>query len=608
MIHPTTAGSAPVAPTYQVHLNGVCPGHDGAVVAVALAPVFKRSASQVLALLNGPALVLKRGLDRRIAEHYVATLARAGCACSMHLQSAPPQVLGRLAKVAWAVPHAGPPALPSRSGPQADPGLAMAAIGQTLCIDAILLSVVFLVLYRTSILGFMLCSVAISTLSVLGVVRIARGLQFSLPMCVFNAVAAIIPLINVVFLGVSSVMVSRRVKQAGFKVGFLGVSARERARIRGAAPELPHYDRLPSIATVFALVLICINTPVSLDQGIFIVDGIQVGHSGPAPQPAPPRPMPANIAPVDQFEARDIVHIEVAEDDTIYAGADRASYRSTNGGASWERLQDRVLGDFTLTPKGQLFDLASGYVYKSTDGAHSFAKMGYATQKGEEEDSHAGSLSFAAGRLFAVSDGLIVSDDEGKSWRHLKKALNGGRVHAASDGTLYYGFHEMTSSSDGGRNWKSIPLPEGTSMTMMATSTDGQLVFAADPWYGDSFVSLWSTRDKGRTWTPIDQGLPTDSGFHVVFVTGLADGSMMAAGTNGLIYRRAAGALSWTKTSSGLPGTEECALGQKKILPGVYTIVQGQSGRVYAGTRHGVFLSRDKGISWTPSLVLRTGF
>lgn len=267
MNHPAAARIAEVVPNdhvpnYQVHLNGVLPGHDAHVVAAVLAPRFKRSEEQLAAILNGPMMVLKRDIDRQTAEQYVTVLTKAGCACSMHQQTvAPAPVPVRLVKPA---PAAEQPMAPSQPVGQQESDLAMAAIGQTLCIDAIIYSFVFAKILReapamTQLLGYL----AISVLSVLGATRIINGLHMSNGMRVLNTVAAMIPVASLISLCILSSKVTRRLREAGFKVGLLGVSAAERAMIADAQGAAPH-SRMPSIATLIVMVLICSAAPGSL--------------------------------------------------------------------------------------------------------------------------------------------------------------------------------------------------------------------------------------------------------------------------------------------------------------------------------------------------------
>ena len=268
MNHPAAARNAEPVPNYhvsnyQVHLNGVLPGHDVNVVAAALAPRFKRSVEQLTAILNGPMIVLKRGIDRQTAEQYVTALTKAGCACSMHQQTvAPAPVPVRLVK---AVPAAEQPIVPAKpDGPPAA-NLAMAVNGQTLGIDAILIFIAAVVFpHQTTGQGLKQIGMLLAVLSVLGVVRIVIGLRLSLPVRVLRIALAFIPVISFISFIALSMQVSKQVRAEGYEVGRLGVNAHERDAIVAATPGQPHYSRAPSVLVAIAIVLIHLANPASL--------------------------------------------------------------------------------------------------------------------------------------------------------------------------------------------------------------------------------------------------------------------------------------------------------------------------------------------------------
>jgi len=67
--------------SYRVVIKGVDPNHSVAGVAAALAPAFKVPKEQMIAFLQAPQFVVKRGLDLSSAARYEDALGKGGCVC-----------------------------------------------------------------------------------------------------------------------------------------------------------------------------------------------------------------------------------------------------------------------------------------------------------------------------------------------------------------------------------------------------------------------------------------------------------------------------------------------------------------------------------------------
>lgn len=306
------------------------------------------------------------------------------------------------------------------------------------------------------------------------------------------------------------------------------------------------------------------------------------------------------------FKARDVARIVIARDGTIYAGASPGLYRSVDGGSSWTQLKGIDTSNITLSPEGHLFAIERGQVFKSTDRGENFVATGDASTPNAE--AQVGPLSAAGGKLFAAHEGLTVSADGGKSWQYAFKEFDGGAIHTARDGTLYFGSDTIVASSDKGRTWTKLPRASTQPTPFMALRADGTLMAATYALSDPGAVRVWATRDKGKSWSAADNGLPRTVGYNVICLLALADGAMLATGYDGDVYRLPAKGSVWSKSSRGLPGTAKSDLRGEKAMPGVHTIAQAPNGHVYAGTRHGVFVSRDGGENWSPSLPFQTWF
>ncbi len=305
------------------------------------------------------------------------------------------------------------------------------------------------------------------------------------------------------------------------------------------------------------------------------------------------------------FKARDVNQVIVARDGTLFASANPGMFRSTDRGANWTRMPvvgDASLGEIVVTAQGKLFVLASGNVYRSTDSGSSFTKMGEAVAS----DGRAFyGLSFADGALFAASADLVTSPDEGKTWKPVAREAS-GVVLRDPGGKLFFagGVAGVMASDDRGRSWKRLPLEQ--EVRSLGISSGGALFAGVDPEPGPELAYIYTSLDKGKNWKSLNRGLPGVWGSTVHGITAASDGAMYAAVT-GKVFRLEYGGATWADRSRGLPGTKECLL-KGKLLSGVNSIAQAPNGDLYAGTRHGVFVSRNQGELWAPSLVLDTGF
>jgi hypothetical protein len=161
----------------------------------------------------------------------------------------------------------------SDADPFIDLPMAQLAMGQKLIIDAILLNVLFGALRRSvdmSLLAELLCALGIGALCLYGVLRIASGLQMSTMVKVLCAVGAAVPLLGVIVLVVLSTKASKRLRDAGYSVGLLGVSSNDIDQMSGTAGEGGFSARMFSAAGL-GVVMLCVllgktsNTPASVD-------------------------------------------------------------------------------------------------------------------------------------------------------------------------------------------------------------------------------------------------------------------------------------------------------------------------------------------------------
>ncbi|MET3131096.1 hypothetical protein AAKU55_001354 [Oxalobacteraceae bacterium GrIS 1.11] len=260
-------------PTVRVLLMGAQEGQDVEQLAGRLAPLFKRSQEQTRAMLSGPSLIIKKNLDRATAQRYVDTLSQLGCACSIEQEGGPAATpLAPAAPMAPAIPAAPVASPPSQedlelqrwirhnkvpvepvpgAAPASAPGTASAIVtehnpfqdeqladladGQKQVIYAIALNFLLLGMKNGGIapLFLLLCGVVVAIQAALGIWRMASGLGLPPAAKVLSAIAMFIPVLGVLVMLFMNRSACGHLKEAGYRVGWLGVSAEERAMLRG---------------------------------------------------------------------------------------------------------------------------------------------------------------------------------------------------------------------------------------------------------------------------------------------------------------------------------------------------------------------------------------
>jgi photosystem II stability/assembly factor-like uncharacterized protein len=97
-----------------------------------------------------------------------------------------------------------------------------------------------------------------------------------------------------------------------------------------------------------------------------------------------------------------------------------------------------------------------------------------------------------------LDDGVLVSNDLGKTWRGWNFGLLDWRVLTLAmgvDGTAYAGTETgLVRSGNGGRSWQELFVPEDGAITAMAS--DGLLV-------GTELGEILSSNDDGKTWATL---------------------------------------------------------------------------------------------------------
>jgi photosystem II stability/assembly factor-like uncharacterized protein len=207
----------------------------------------------------------------------------------------------------------------------------------------------------------------------------------------------------------------------------------------------------------------------------------------------------------------------------------------------------------------------------------------------------AGVMAFATDRrrLFAgtFGDGVFRSEDGGDSWRPVREGLEDpfilslliGPDGAVYAGTVRKGVFKLMEGSDGTGRW--VRAGEGLQNPEIPV-----LVWSRDTLYAGTGGGVHKSTDGAKHWTPVNAGMTE------VLVRSLAVTSqgVMYAGTGGKgIFQSRDGGRSWEGISQGL--RDEGGLRENFIR----SLFLDPDGGLYAGTfGGGIFKTMDSGKQW----------
>ena len=246
----------------------------------------------------------------------------------------------------------------------------------------------------------------------------------------------------------------------------------------------------------------------------------------------------------------------------LYAGVEPAGlFRSEDGGESWEHIAG--LREHPSRPEWQAG--AGGLILHSM------------VIDPDDEDQIWVAISAA---------GVFGSKDGGKTWqpqnRNTRADFNpedqrypefGQCVHClvlapGKSKRLYQQNHcGMYRSDDGAQDWSSIEegLPSSFGFPAATHPRDEDTLYLA-PLNGDikgrympdGKAAIWRTRDGGKTWTALRQGLPQRNAFMSVLRQALATDNLASAGvyfgtTSGELYGSADEGETWSRIAEHLP-------------------------------------------------------
>ncbi len=230
--------------------------------------------------------------------------------------------------------------------------------------------------------------------------------------------------------------------------------------------------------------------------------------------------------------------------DVAYATDLFRTYRTLDGGATWQEMNSKELSDGAWTSRGLDVTTDYGVQFDPFDSRHIFIDY--------------------------TDIGLVQSTDGGRSWRSTSE----GVPDSWRNTTYWLAF----DPSQRGLIWGAfsgkhdLPRPKDWRNTSPSTFTGGVAV----------------STDGGRHWTPSNSGLPVDSITHILLDPSSPVGSrtLYACAFGRGVYKSTDNGRTWTQKNAGIAGEE----------PFAWRITASQDGTLYL-----VVSRRNEGFDHSPS-------
>jgi photosystem II stability/assembly factor-like uncharacterized protein len=204
------------------------------------------------------------------------------------------------------------------------------------------------------------------------------------------------------------------------------------------------------------------------------------------------------------LEGQDAMNLASSEGETLWTAGHEVFAKSSDGGVTWtdvrpDGLPSLDIHGFAVDPKdpGTLYAAVAGQgLYRSRDGGRSFSLV--------SREVGPGVMALGVtpdGRILAgdMEQGVMVSTDDGKSWKRVHEAgLMGLAINSKDPQRILATGPGILLSRDGGKTWEeALALADGAGPVAWAPS-------APETAYVVGFdKTLYKTEDGGATWRPV---------------------------------------------------------------------------------------------------------
>lgn len=342
------------------------------------------------------------------------------------------------------------------------------------------------------------------------------------------------------------------------------------------------------------------------------------------------------ISPPGGAEIHEVesIAIDPYDPEIIYAGTWHLPWKTNDGGVTWSSIHQGVIDDsdvFSMIvdrsrPSVMFLSACSG-IYKSENFGYEFRKVQGIPSTARRTRTLRMDPADRNTVYAGTTEGLYKTQDGGETWtrttspdvivndvyvdprnpRHVLLATDRGGVLASEDSAVSF---EDSNTGFSQRQVAALLADEKSPGTLYAGVIN-------DKTYGGVFVS----NDMGRTWKQQSDGL---RGSDIFLLAQSEDGTVLAGSSNGVfrwdggIWIPADALVTQPAPAPAIIPAKAPARGRRahpaRVAHGAETQDPAEiRGRVtalsvagntwFAATAHGVFLSNDRGSSWTPVLT-----
>lgn len=255
----------------------------------------------------------------------------------------------------------------------------------------------------------------------------------------------------------------------------------------------------------------------------------------------------------DGFVHQRVVSIAAAESGShplavLMEDAESPAQLSEDGGNTWRAMGRNAgrlgLAEIIATPDGWRATLLSGGLARFDRGANAWVRQGSLGSKIQE-------LAFSRTAWYAATDdGLLVSKNNGATWSKIPfgpEDVPVRSVQANADGTAIRvaSSRGMVYSDDAGQTWTwhDLGLQSGGVL---------RLIWRDDTLLAFSPSGVFSSRDRGRNWAKVEQGLPGSQPADAAF----AGSRWLVSMRSGGVYQSSDAGNSWTRVRTGERGAD----------------------------------------------------
>lgn len=340
------------------------------------------------------------------------------------------------------------------------------------------------------------------------------------------------------------------------------------------------------------------------------------------------------ISPPGHPDIKNIESLAIDRHDAniIYAGTWHLPWKTTDGGKTWTNIKQGVIDDsdvfsiiIDFDNSNNVYASACSGIYKSETAGNLFHKIQGMPKTARrtrvlQQDPVNPNVVYAG-----TTEGLWKTSDGGKTFKLISPPnfivndvmidpRNASRVLVATDR------NGVVASNDGGQTFRAsnAGFSHRQVSSLLTDTRDPGTLYASvlnDKEFGGVFVS----RNAGASWSQISEGL---GGRDVYHLAQAKDGTLVASSNNG-IFLLASNAALWRPANTivtfnpvAQPKPRKLKSGKvvtPKALPPVAVRSELQSrvshvdiagDRWVAATNRGVYISRDRGKTWTGGNVL----